>query len=113
MPTATRARPPRDGAERPPRRPRSDLLARILVALPAALVAIVFVDLGGLAFALFLVAIGILCMHELYRMLGRWRPLPLVGFASLAGMVLAARYGHQRAVLGAAVAALPVAFILV
>jgi phosphatidate cytidylyltransferase len=112
MPTATRT-PPRDGAERPPRRPRSDLLARILVAVPAALVAIVFVGLGGLAFALFLVAIGILCMHELYRMLGRWRPLPLVGFVSLAGMVLAARYGHQRAVLGAAVAALPVTFILV
>ena len=112
MPTATRARPG-EGAEARQRRPRSDLLARILVAVPAALVAIVFIDLGGLAFALFLVAIGILCMHELYRMLGRWRPLPLVGFASLAGMVLAARYGDQRAVVGAAVAALPVAFTLV
>ena len=45
----------------------SDLFARVLVAVPAAVVAIVFIDLGGLAFALFMIALGWLCMHELYR----------------------------------------------
>jgi phosphatidate cytidylyltransferase len=93
------------------RRQGSDLLARILVAVPAAILAIIFIDLGGLAFALFMVAIGLVCMHELYRALVRWRPLPVVGFASLAAMVIAARYGGQRDVMEIAVATVPVLFL--
>ena len=81
------------------KRPRSDLLARI-VAVPAAVVAIVFVDLGGIAFALFMIAIGLVCSYELLPwMPGRWHPAPLVGFASLVAMVLAGRFGTQRDVL--------------
>jgi phosphatidate cytidylyltransferase len=83
------------------------------VAVPAAIVTIVFIDVGGLAFALFLIAIGLICMHELYRLLARWRPVSLVGFAALAGMVLGARYGSQREVLEVAVAAVPVLFLFV
>ena len=94
-------------------RQRSDLLSRILIAVPAAIVAIVFIDIGGLAFALFLIAIGIVCLHELYRMLARWRPLPVVGFGALVGMVLAARYGSERSVLEVAVASVPVLFLVV
>src|SRR5438128_1948159 len=63
---------------------RSELVARILVAVPAAIVAIVFVDVGGLAFALFMIALGWVCMHELWGLLHRWRPVAIVGFASLA-----------------------------
>ena len=66
---------------------------------PAAIIAIVFIDLGGLAWALLMIAIGAVCMHELYRMLDRWRPAPAVGFAALAAMVIAARYGTERDVL--------------
>ena len=83
------------------------------MAVPAAFVAIVFIDLGGLPFALFMIAIGWACLHELYRMLGRWRPVPVAGFASLAGMVMAARYGTQFQVLLAAVATVPLLFLLV
>jgi phosphatidate cytidylyltransferase len=101
------------GEGRAPRRPRSDLLARILVAVPAAIVAIVFIDLGGLAFAVFMFAIGSVCLHELYGMLARWRPAAVVGFASLAGMVLAARYGGASDVLEIAVGTLPVLFVVV
>jgi phosphatidate cytidylyltransferase len=95
------------------RRRRSDLLSRVLVAIPAAIIAIIFIDLGGLAFPLFLIAIGLVCLHELYRMLGRWRPLPIVGFAALTGMVIAARYGTQRDVLEVAVATVPVLFLFI
>jgi phosphatidate cytidylyltransferase len=95
------------------KRQRSDLLARILVAVPAAIVAIVFINLGGLAFAAFIALIGLVCMHELYRLLARWRPVPLVGFAALIGMVLAARYGNPRDVLEVAVAAVPVLVLFV
>ncbi len=109
---------PRSGAEQRHARERppgggSDLLARILVAVPAAVVAILFIDFGGLAFALFMMVIGWVCMHELYGLLRRWRPMPLVGFASLAAMVLAARYGTVRDVLEVAMATLPVLVLFV
>jgi phosphatidate cytidylyltransferase len=106
-------REPREPREPRQRRQRSDVWQRVLVAIPAAFVAIVFIDLGGLAFALFLIAIGLVCMHELYRLLDRWKPLPVVGFASLLGMVLAARFGGLRYVMEVAVATVPVLFLFV
>jgi phosphatidate cytidylyltransferase len=103
-------------ARRPPpaaRGERSDLLTRILIAVPAAALVVVFIDLGGIAFALFMIAVGWACMHELYRLLERWRPVAIVGFASAAGMVLAARYGSLRDVVEVAVITLPVLFLFV
>lgn len=100
---------------RKPRKRRgksSELLLRVLVAIPLAVLVIVFVEAGGIAFALFVIAIGWLCMYELYRMLDRWKPLPIVGFAALAGMVLAGVYGGQRQVAEVAAATLPVLFLL-
>jgi phosphatidate cytidylyltransferase len=93
------------------RRERSDLGARLIVAIPAAMVGVVFIDLGGLPWALFLIALGAACLHELYQLLSRWRPVAPVGFAALVGLVLAARYGSQRHVLEVAVAAFPVVFV--
>jgi phosphatidate cytidylyltransferase len=103
---------PRRRGQRPPRR-TSDLLARVLVAVPAAVVAIVFVDLGGTAWALFMLAISWVCLHELYRMLPRWKPTPVVGFAAAAGMVLAAQFGSERDVMEIAMASIPVTFLAV
>src|SRR5438270_10092404 len=105
-----RPAPPRRRQQRSPA-PRSDLTARIFVAVPAAVVAIVFVDLGGLPFALMLIAIGCICLHELYGLLYRWRAVTMVGFAALVVMVLAARYGSERDVLEVALAAVPLAFL--
>jgi phosphatidate cytidylyltransferase len=109
------ARDGRRAAQKTPaageRRQRSDLLARAIVAIPAAILLIIFIDLGGLAFAVFMIVAGWACMHELYRLLHRWRPLALIGFASLAAMVIAARDGGSQRVLEVAVATLPVLFI--
>jgi phosphatidate cytidylyltransferase len=107
------ARQPRRGERDREPRQRSDLLARILVAIPASVVAIVFISLGGLAFAVFMIVTGAACLHELYRLLDRWKPVSVVGFAALAGMVLAARYGSLRVVLEVAVAIVPVLFLAV
>ena len=98
--------------QRPPRR-SSDLLARVLVAVPAAVVAIVFVDVGGTAWALFMLAISWVCLFELYRMLPRWKPAPIVGYAAAAAMVLSARFGTERDVMLVAVASIPVTFLVV
>ena len=98
-------------ARRRRRRESSDLGARLLVAVPAAILGIVFIGLGGLPWALFVIALGCVCMYELYRLLERWRPVAPVGFAALAGLVLAARYGSERQVLEVLVATLPVLFL--
>ena len=111
--TAAAARergPRREPPERKPRR-RSDLLQRILVAIPLALATIIFIDVGGLPFALFMIAAGWICMYELYRLLARWRPVSVIGYAALAAMVLAARSGGQGGVLAAMVAAVPVLLV--
>jgi phosphatidate cytidylyltransferase len=86
---------------------------RVLVAIPLAILAIVVIEAGGIVFALFMLAVGWLCLIELYRMLARWRPLSIVGLAAVAGMVLSARYGDRRDILEVMVVTLPVLFLLV
>jgi phosphatidate cytidylyltransferase len=113
--TGAARREPRARREPAPRkrRRRSELFSRILVAIPLAIATIIFINLGGLAFQLFIIAAGWICLHELYRLLGPWRPVPVIGFAALAGMVFAARSGGQGGVLEVAVAALPVVLLVV
>jgi phosphatidate cytidylyltransferase len=76
-------------------------------------VAVVFVDLGGLPWAALMILLGWACMDELYRMLDRWKPSTAVGLAAVAGMVLAARFGGQFQVLLVLVAAVPAVFLVV
>jgi phosphatidate cytidylyltransferase len=109
---ARERRPRREPSERKPRR-RSDLLQRILVAIPLAIATIIFINLGGIPFAVFMIVAGWICMYELYGLLARWRPIPVIGFAALAAMVLLARSDGQGGVLGAMVAAVPVLLVVV
>ncbi|HYM55118.1 MAG TPA: phosphatidate cytidylyltransferase [Solirubrobacteraceae bacterium] len=81
-----------------------------MAAVPAIAVALFLVIEGGLVFALGLFALGAVCMHELYGMYERARPVRLAGFLALAGLLLAALYGDQFQVLLVAVAAVPVLF---
>ncbi|HTX10825.1 MAG TPA: phosphatidate cytidylyltransferase [Solirubrobacteraceae bacterium] len=109
---ARERRPRREPPERKPRR-SSDLLRRILIAIPLAVATIIFIDLGGIPFLLFMLAAGLLCMYEAYGLLARWRPVSVIGFAALAAMMVAARSGGQGGVLEVAVAAVPVLLIAV
>lgn len=108
---ATQRRPA--SARRDERRQGSELLARILVAAPLIALTLVLIHLGGIAWALFMIAVGWACMIELYGLLSRWRPVTLVGLAATAGLVLAAHYGTTRDILGVAVATIPVLFLAV
>ena len=91
----------------------SDLIARILVAVPLVALTLVLIHLGGLAWALFMIAVGWACLIELYGLLARWRPAAVIGVASTAALVLAARYGNRGDVLEVAVATVPVLFLAV
>src|ERR1700758_1676111 len=113
--TGSASRERRSRREPRPRKPRgrSDLVSRVLVAIPLAIATIIFIGLGGLAFQLFIIAAGLICMHECYRLLGAWRPVPLIGFAALTARVFAARSGGQGGVLEVAVAAVPITLVAV
>ncbi len=105
-----RARTPADGRRRLQSGRRSDLNDRLLAAVPAIAVALFLVIEGGPIFTLGLFLLGCVCMHELYGMYERARPVRLAGFLALAGLLLAALYGAQFQVLLVAVMALPVLF---
>ena len=102
----------RSRSRRRPRRGGSDLFARIAVAVPAIAFAIFIVAYGGWVFTAGAVALGILCLHELFRMYESVRPVKLAGFAAMIGLGVAAQLGDERQVLLAAVAFLPVMFLL-
>jgi phosphatidate cytidylyltransferase len=105
----------RDATRRPPRRAqrrRSDLLPRVVVAVPAALFAIFIVGQGGLIFALGLSALGIFALAELYALTRRARPVELAGYAGVVAMVLLATYEQRADVLIALVAVIPLAFAI-
>jgi phosphatidate cytidylyltransferase len=99
---------------RPPARRStgSDLGRRILVAIPAIAFAITIVYFGGAVFACGALALGLVCIHELFTMLERMRPVRLAGFVGIIGLVVAAGLGDEASVLLALVAFLPVLFFL-
>ena len=105
---ATRQRP----RSRRPRRGGSDLPARILVAIPAIAFAIAIVAYGGWVFTAGALVLGIMCLHELFRLYERHRPVKLAGFIGLAALAVAAQAGGERQVLLAAMAFFPVLFLL-
>jgi phosphatidate cytidylyltransferase len=97
----------------PPPRKRSDLLSRVLVGVPAAVLAVVFVDIGGIGWMLLMAILACACLSELYRMLEGWRPVPAVGFLVAIGMCFAARYGTLADVVGAGLISLPLVFLAI
>jgi phosphatidate cytidylyltransferase len=82
----------------------------VLVAVPAIAVALFLVIEGGIVFTLGVLVFGGICMHELYAMYDRARPVRLAGFLALAGLLAAAHYGGQYQILLVAVCSLPMLF---
>ena len=112
---ASRRAPPRRRRPPPQRRRRrggSDLGRRILWAIPLIAFAVFIVVEGGLIFTLGVLVVGILCMGELFEMLGSVRPVKLAGFLALIALAFAALYGTTYNVLLMMVALLPVLFSL-
>ena len=107
-----RARESGEGEPRPSGRGGSDLASRVLVALIAAPVAIFVIWRGELWLVGGLVLLGVVALSEVYTLMRRARPLDIVGFLGLAGLLLAAHYGDERHVIIVLVCAFPVAFVL-
>ena len=97
----------------PRRQPqRSDLGARIVAGVPAALFAIAIVVAGGPVFAAGAALLGLICLHELYALYADLRPARLAGFIGLIGLTVAATTGEPKHVLLALAASVAVVFLL-
>src|SRR5919202_999338 len=89
-----------------------ELGRRLLVAAPAVAYALFIIIAGGWVFAAGILLMGLICMHELFRMYERSRPVKLAGFLALAGLAVAAEAGGERQVLLALVGFVPLLFLL-
>ena len=94
------------------RRGGSDLGLRLLAAVPAVAYAIFIIVMGGWVFAIGALLLGVVCLHELFRMYETVRPVKLAGFLALGGFAVAALEGGERQVLLALVAFFPLMFLL-
>ncbi|MGI8596465.1 MAG: phosphatidate cytidylyltransferase, partial [Thermoleophilaceae bacterium] len=90
--------------------PRSETWARIAVAVPAAIGAILIVYWGGMVFALAIGLLGLVALHELYGMMDGVRPPKLAGFLTVIALAVAAALGGTWWVLVVVVASIPVTF---
>src|SRR4051794_36390167 len=108
---AGEAPPPRRAA-RGPRSGTSDLGNRVLVAIPALVVALAMVALGGTVFLVGIGVLGVICLHELFSMFARARPARLAGFVGYLGLLAAASLGDRETILLVFVACLPVVFFV-
>jgi phosphatidate cytidylyltransferase len=101
--------------ERPPREPRrrrggGETAKRVLVALPWIVFAIAITVVGGVVFALAMVAIGVLALREYAAIAARYRPLPIPAYVAVAGLVAAAYLGTAFNILYVIAATFPLLF---
>jgi phosphatidate cytidylyltransferase len=89
----------------------SETTARVVVAVPWAIFAIVIVSVGGPLFMAAMIVLGILGLREFFHMAEPEQPFALPAFAALAGMVIAAHYGTSFQILLAFAALFPVTFV--
>ncbi len=106
-------RPEPTGGPEGRRRPRlsgaaSETLMRVLWAIPAIVVAVTVVVLGGEVFAATMIALSWIGISEFFSMTARARPFTLVAFAAAAGVIVASFYGDSFQMLLAGVAFFPV-----
>jgi phosphatidate cytidylyltransferase len=94
------------------RRDGSDLGVRVLAAIPAIAYGIFIIVAGGWIFAVGILVLGVVCLHELFRMYDHVRPIRLAGFLALGGFAVAASQGGVRQILLALVAFFPLMFLL-
>jgi phosphatidate cytidylyltransferase len=88
----------------------SETTARVVVAIPWAIFAIVIVGVGGDLFAGALIVLAILGLREFFQMARPEQPIMLPGYAVVAGMVVAAHYGSAFQIVLVFAVLFPLAF---
>jgi phosphatidate cytidylyltransferase len=104
-----------DAGDKPPlwkRLPfmKGETSARVAVAIPWVVFAIVIVVVGGGLFMLAMIGLGVLGLREFFRMTDKARPVMLPAYLVVGGMVVAAHYGSSFQILLVLAASFPLVF---
>jgi phosphatidate cytidylyltransferase len=90
----------------------SGLTGRILVAVPAGLIALFCILSSPEALAVFVLAVGAIALHEFYGMTDYVNPVRLAGFLTLIALVAAGLWGDQFQLVIVIVCAFPLVFLM-
>jgi phosphatidate cytidylyltransferase len=90
----------------------SDLIPRIMVAIPAIAFAVLIIWQGGWVFAAGIGLLAVICIHELSVMFERARPVRLAAMIGVVALTAAGTIGDERTVLMVFMATLPLTFFL-
>jgi phosphatidate cytidylyltransferase len=99
----------------PPRRgrggPSRETTIRVLVVIPWIAFTVIIVGVGGVPFALAMIALACIGINELFRMTHAARPFGPVAYPVVAGLMLAAHFSTGRVMAAVAGASLPLMFV--
>lgn len=77
------------------------MITRIITGAVLALLTIVVIANGGLVFFFVMLALSLIGLNEFFRVMKRYRPLPLGGFLAVAAMMYMAWFHTPFGILGA------------
>ena len=77
------------------------MMTRIITGAVLALLTIVVIVNGGLVFFFVMLALALIGLNEFFRVMKRYRPLPLGGFLAVAAMMYMAWFHTPLGILGA------------
>ena len=109
LPSGRGRQPPDDGE--PPKRGRSETIARIAWALPWIAVVVTIAIVGGELFAAAMIGFACVGIFELFRMTRDARPFLVTAFAAAAALVATAFYGDQYSMMIALAAGFLLIFV--
>jgi phosphatidate cytidylyltransferase len=89
----------------------TNLVARLAVAIPAGIVALVCILTSNETLAVFALAVGAIALHEFYLLAHAVQPLRLAGFITLAALVGAGLWGEQFQLVAVIAASFVVIFL--
>lgn len=93
-------------------RPRSNLAGRLIVAIPAALVAIFAIVYGPEALAAFVLVVGGIALYEFYALTDYVKPGHLAGFLTLIALIAVGLWSDHFVLVAVIAVAFPITFLL-
>lgn len=91
---------------------RSNLVGRIAVAVPAAIVALLCILTSNETLAVFALVVGAVALHEFYVLAHGVQPIRLAGFLTLLALVGAGLWGEQFQLVAVVAASFVVVFLM-
>lgn len=92
--------------------PRSNLAGRIIVAVPAGIVALFCILTNSETLAAFVLVVGGIALFEFYELADHIKPVRLAGFLALVALVAGGLWGDQFQLVAIVVATFPVVFLI-